>query len=313
MLRSYLTISILAILCIVISSCEVPVEIEGNAQIVIQSSFTDFNDLVVYVAESTDLNDQPSSNFSLENATVTLYSGGDYEFIGTLEFVKLLNESYYTTVDFVPQMGKEYHLNVEVPGYKPVTATNSIPLRVETQAQAGNSNTVLNEGVSTFNFDVIVTINDPVETTNFYHVLFNQELLCSSVNESGETVYDTIMLPTENLFLETQMKPVDMEQIQGEPSFILTDNGFNGQQIHIDFSGHFEYDQDKYELGGFLIEMRSVSEAYYDHIRSFAASNKPNSGAEPYEPFDYFYDGNIINGSGFFIGYSSSYRRIRFN
>ena len=303
--RIYLSIILSALLLAMMSSCEVPVEIEGDSKIVVQSYFSDNQDLIVYVTESNNRAASPRLNY-VENATVTLFSGDDFSFITTLVLTHKIGVSYYHTIDFLPKIGKVYMLNVEVPGYAPVTASNSIPLPgdlADVQASSVSDNA---GGISTIDFEVTITINDVGEGENYYHLLFSQELIRSYAGAGGAVRYDTIILNTaDDLFLETKIKTIDIDQIFDAPSFIMNDEKFNGETIKIVFNGHYQYDNNQYERGQFLVELRTVSKAYYDHYLSLLT--KPDG--DPLGGFD-INAGNIHNGAGIFAGYSSSFKRF---
>ncbi len=308
MRRDYLIILVIFSFAVSITSCEVPIEIEGDTKLVVQSYFSDNQDLIVYVTESNLRSEK--ENPYVENAVVTLFSGDDFEFINTLVFVPHFTQSFYKTVDFNPIVGEVYMLSIEVPGYKPVTASTSIPLAVDLEEVAiGNTNTVVNDetGVSEIQFDISVTLNDPVEHENYYHLIFGQELISHRIGENGQPKTDTTLLNTDkNLFIECTTKSINVQQFKDYPSFILEDKKFNGENIQLNFTGHYSYDEKKYERGEFTIEMRTVSDAYYRHYLNLI--DKPESGGYSLR-FDGSYS-NVTNGAGVFAGYTVNVTRV---
>lgn len=302
--RNYLSFFLFVLTGLMVTSCEVPVEIEGDSQIIVQSRFSNDQDLIVYVIESNN-RDADTTGRYVENASVALYNGDDLEFITTLQLCKKPNESFYTTINFLPEINNEYLLNVDVPGYSPIYATNSIPDSVSSLAEIGNAATVVDNGISTVDFELTLTIDDPSNDDNYYHILFFQELISSSIGFDGEMVRDTILMDKESLFIETRTKTIDIKQIFNDPSFILNDELFNGEQVHIRFNGHYDYDQTLYTQGEFLIEIRNVSKAYYDLMDNLS-TKPPGTISEDY------YTGNVTNAGGFFLGYSTTFKRLRF-
>ena len=294
-----------------VTSCEVVVELEEDSQIIVQSYFSQDQDLIVYVTESFSIGSNKPERI-VENASVGLYNGDDLTFITTLELCqKTGEESFYTTVDFQPEINTVYKLNVDVPGFSPIHATNSIPDTVSHVVQlVDNSVIVFDEGSTfTVDFEVDVTINDPYEDENYYHILFFQELIEIQEGVDGLPVIDTVFMAKEDLFIQpTASKTLSIHQIPDEPSFILNDLDFNGEILNIRFNGHYNYDKDVYQKGEFLIEMRTVTKAYYDHMKSL--SSKPLPGV--INNNNYYYSGNVTNAGGYFLGYSSSYKRLQF-
>ena len=309
MRRNYLSMLAITVGVLIYASCEVPIEIEGDSKIVVQSYFSNNKDLIVYVMESSNRT-SGSSQVYVENAAVTLYSGDANEFLSGLILVRENGQSFYQTEGFQPQIEKIYLLNVEVPGYQPVTASNSIPEPVILDTVVfANSVTVDDVGIKTIDFDVAVTIADPEEDENYYHILFSQELTSTVIGANGLIQYDTQYLDTDDeLFIETNTKTVDIRQLQNNPSFLLTDKQFNGQLTKINFKVHYAYDADLFSRGDFQIEMRTVSKEYYQHYLNLIP--KPGDFGGGTNVSNDFYD-NINNGAGIFAGYSSSFRNFR--
>ena len=308
----YLSFSALVLFCSMITSCEVPVDIEEDAQIVVQSYFSNDQDLIVYVTESSRRGSNEIEKI-VENASVALYTGDSLNFITTLQLCKKVDEpSFYTTIDFQPEINKQYKLNVDVPGFSPIHATNSIPDTVSHLIEiVDNSLTVLDDGggMFTIDFDFDVTIEDPSGVKNYYHLLFFQELIQIEEGVDGGTARDTFMMDKNDLFIEPKTKTLNIKQIHDEPSFILSDEDFDGETVNIRFNGHYNYNQGVYSHGEFLIELRTVSKAYYDLMNSLTKEETiPGIG----NGNNSYYTGNVTNAGGFFLGYSSIYKRLQF-
>ena len=309
MRRDYLLLSALFSLLVMFVSCEVPIEVEGNTQLVVQSYFPDDEDLIVYVTES-NLRSSKESSY-VENAVVTLFSGEDLEFINTLQFVSHPVHPFYKSIDFQPKKGIIYMVRIEVPGFKPVTASTSIPLAVNLDAVALDTSTVIKgqAGYSEVHFDFSLTIQDPVEHENYYHLIFEQELLSQVVDKDGNTRTDTSILNTdENLFIECSTKTISISQLYDHPSFILDDKEFNGENIRINFRGHFTIDERIYDIGEFTIEMRTVSDSYYRYYLNLLNSKTP-VGNFPLSFGDTYT--NINNGVGVFAGYTTKFTKLQ--
>ena len=287
-------------------SCEVLVKFDTDTHIVVQSYFTDNDkDLIVYVAKSNNRTD--NSTDYVENATVTLYDSDDIDSGIFLVLTVGADEIFYKTIGFQPIIGKEYLLTVDVTGYDQITAVNSIPKRVNlSDAEIGNSVSTNDVGVSTIDFEVTVKIDDPVDNQNFYHILFSQELI-QEKEINGVIVTDTVIINDENLIIDIIAKNLSIDKIHDKPNFIINDDGFNGEQLVINFEGRFDYDPSRYERGEFIIEMRSVSHEYYNHYLNIVNQPAGNS----LHGSDIIY-GNIINGVGVFAGYSFQFQSLAF-
>ncbi|MEO1260937.1 MAG: DUF4249 family protein [Bacteroidota bacterium] len=310
MRRDYLSFFTFLLLITMITSCEVVVEMEEDSQIIVQSYFSQDQDLIVYVTESFSIGSNKPERI-VENASVGLYNGDDLTFITTLQLSqKIGEESFYTTVDFQPEINTPYKLSVDVPGFSPIHAINSIPDTVSHVVElVDNSVTVFDEGSTlTVDFEVDVMINDPYEDENYYHILFFQELIEVQLGVDGQPVVDTILMDKQDLFIQPSSKSLSIQQIPDEPSFILNDKELNGENINIRFTGHYNYDKNLYQKGEFLIEMRTVTQAYYEHMKSL--TSKPLPGV--IDNNNYYYSGNVTNAGGYFLGYSSSYKRLQF-
>lgn len=290
-----------------LSSCEVVVEPDSDTQIVVQSTFSDNQDLIVYVKES-DTRSEENEAKCITNALVSLQNGDDGEFIAFLDLVELADKSFYTTTDFMPEIGKEYLLTIKVTGYDEITATNSIPALVSLNEdpQAGSTVFTDDSGVSTIDFDLTVKIDDPINDQNFYHIIFRQELIEENELTDGTVVFDTTLVNNDLLNIEALNKLIEINKIPNDPSFILSDEKFNGEELELKFEGSFDYDDNKYERGEFIIEMRSVTRDYYRHFFNYII----NPSGNPLVGTD-FVGGNINNGAGIFAGYSSSINRFK--
>ena len=298
MQRNYLFIFAMALGVITCSSCEVPVEIEGDSKIVVQSYFSNTQDLIVYVTES-NLRTSTSYPIYIENAAVTVFSGETNEFLTGLTLVRNNGQSFYQTVGFQPEIETLYLLNVEVPGYQPVTATNSIPKPSSLEAVFNDSSTFNGVGMQHVSMDVAISIEDPAGHENYYHILFYQELIDSTIDADGLVSSDIIYLDSDGeIFIESKTKAIDIKQLQNHPSFLIMDKQFDGQKFIIDFDVQFEFDPEIYTRGNLLIEMRTVSKEYYEHYLNLI----PKPGQNPLSPS--VIDDNIINGAGVFAGYS---------
>jgi hypothetical protein len=306
MMRNYIIVFGVLFSCL-FSSCEKEVQFNfgDQEQLVVFSNFSDQNNLqvLVYTTKSRFL--PADSTRFLTDATVMVFSEG--QLLEILELVpgKAEDKSppYYHSTTITPQVGKVYSIKVSVPGYEPVTATNSIPKAVPIQSVLFSNNiSRITESESDVNFSVAVTINDPAETSNYYHIIFHQELLPYVINELGDTVTGTF----------TYSKPMELTLNNNSPAvkhfdgngLLTKDELFNGKQMTFSAEGLYTFNPQHFKPGRFSVELRTVSEAYYYYHSTLTVHHQ--SRENPLSPGVVVFN-NIENGVGIFAGFSSTF------
>lgn len=294
-------------LAIALSSCEKEVNLDfsENERLVVFSNFSDKNDLevLVYTTKSS-LSSGKIIHFPTD-ATVMVYSSG--ELLEVLELVPGNEESgipfYYRSKSISPQIGVIYTIRVSVPGYQVVTATNSIPEAVPIQSvQFSNSLSKEIDDETSINFKAAITISDPPDVANFYHIILYQELIPFQIGESGDTILGSkIYAKPKKLLLDLGTPAVI--HYDGY-SLLAKDETFNGRQATFSVEGAYVFNSNVHLPGKFLVELRSVSEAYYYYHSTLTIQQEGGDG--PLSPGVVVFD-NIDNGVGVFAGYSSSF------
>ena len=216
----------------------------------------------------------------------------------------------YRSRELVPQTGEFYIIKVSAPGFEPVTAENSIPVPVPIESVQYNSNIAGQEDDETeqvLDFDVSVTVQDPPDQKNYYHLIFYQELVTYTVSPSGDTLRGAkVYAEPQTLYTKDPNLPV-LKNFDNR-GFLADDRHFNGKKMVFDIAGSYSYDSRKFLPGNFLIELRSVSEAYFYHYSTLTLQGE--QGNNPLAEGVVIYD-NIENGVGLFAGYSSSVNTVR--
>ncbi len=302
MLRNYfLLLSILS--TIGLFSCEEPLELEVNedARLVVISHFTQEKDLQVYVSKTKSVQDTKDAEF-VTNATVMVFTGN--ELVEILELVSDSGQPFYKSKNLAPIIGETYTIIVSAPGFTSVTATSSIPATVPIQS-VDFSPVFKGRGTNdlSINFKIAVTFSDPVEIRNFYHLVFYQELQSYSLDSNGDTILSpnvTLVRP-QRIDLDNASQPLVKHFDNG--SFLIKDESFNGSKVTFYLNGDYSLNASQYIPGNFLVELRSVSEAYYNYHLSITRQSNPKNG--PLSEGVYV-DDNIENGEGIFAGYSTS-------
>lgn len=277
-------------------------------RLVIYSNFSDHQTLEVFVSKTRSVLNTSPTTF-LEDATVMVFV--DNELVEILEAMPASESEnkppFYRTLKLKPQVGVVYTIKVTVPGFDPVTATNSIPpsVPIESVDYSNTGQTEVNES-KTVKFDVSVSFVDPIDEENYYHLIFLQKMHQYSVTPQGDTVVSDA---TFNAPLSVYPSNLDMP-VTGyydHRSFLIKDRFFNGEKLRLDFWGMYDYDPGEYLPGDFVIELRTVSEAYYlYHITLSRQVNTDNPLSEGVVVYD-----NVENGEGIFAGYSSSFNSFK--
>ncbi|MCB0520817.1 MAG: DUF4249 domain-containing protein [Lewinellaceae bacterium] len=306
MLRNYSNL-FLALLLVSFFSCEEPLEIEINqeSRLVVISHFTQDKDLQVFVSKTKSIQDTREAG-AVTDATVMVFAGNELKEI--LELVPgdnaTLEQPHYKTKELNPLSGEVYTIKVSAPGFKSVTATNSIPTSVPIES-VKFSPVFKGTGTKdlTINFEISVTYSDPVEVNNFYHLVFYQELYPYSINSNGDTITspNPVFVRPNRIDVDFPGQPLTKHFDNG--SFLIKDVSFNGKEVTFYLNGVYTFDPSEFSPGSFLVELRTVSEAYY--LYHLSLTNQTNAKRDPLSE-GVFVDDNIENGDGIFAGYSSS-------
>ncbi|TAK50506.1 MAG: DUF4249 domain-containing protein [Saprospiraceae bacterium] len=303
MTRYYPHTSLFIALCLMLFSCEEPIDFELSQEqrLVVISNFSDQKVLEVFVSKTKSVLSNEAISYRTD-ATVMVFSGNEL-----LEVLELVTGDdgrppFYRTTQLTPQPGIVYTIKVSVPGFEPVTATSSVPIAVPIQSVnfSNTSDEDSNHDVAV-NFNVVVDFQDPPGEKNYYHLVFYQELTSYLLNSEGDTLMGNRFLNTP---LSVQSSDPNMPAIKyfDNRSFLLKDDTFDGQHVSLPFKGNYTYSLTSSIPGNFFIELRTVTEDYY--LYHSTLTRQVNSG-NPLSDGVVIYD-NIVNGEGIFAGYSSN-------
>jgi len=281
------------------STCEEDLRVPGENPepgLVITGDFSTEFVIELYVTTTLPLFDPFDGEF-IENASIELFE----EAVKVDEFNYDPNTaSYYSNI--IPAVDKEYTVKVSAPGFETIEATNIIPKPVETFEISVNDikrREITNDNHRSdleISFNATVTINDPSDDENYYHINF------SLIDSLRETVGgNTITYLAEGLPIVLKDPINNSPAIPGFSGAFVRDQMFNGQSQDFVFNITNEVIKANYLSGDLVLEIRSVSEEYYLYhtslYRQYQASQVPLS--EPVQVFT-----NIKNGYGLFGGYS---------
>lgn len=291
-------------------ACEdvIDLPVDYEPELVVFSNFSDQNKLQVFVSKSRPIQSSTPTEY-VSDAIVNVYVEG--KLIEQLTFFPadtvIGRTPYYQSLSLVPDFDKEYTIEVIVEGFETITATNSIPTPVNIedvtftpQLSNGKGDQVVVDFVAS------VSLKDPVGIENYYHIKFYQELTPFSINSTNDTLLGTpfLVFPTnvDNLDANTSSIKYNNEQ-----SYLIKDTYFDGQHLKLNFKGKYTFDETKTLPGKFMIELRTVSKAYYLYHESLNWQSQ--AGVNQGEGDVLF--NNIDNGVGNFSGFTSKYNTFK--
>ena len=198
MTRFFSTLLFSTLILFSFNSCERIIEtdigdVENN--LVMVSNFSDNNRLEVVVTSTRPVTSNSSEIDVITNAVVTVYEG--------MELIEELSLSMptpgsnglptYISLDFRPKVGITYTIRATAPGFKPVHATNIIPKGVSV-GDVGFINTLnlKNAEIADVNFNINLNFQDDPDESNYYHILFYQQLLGFRLEANLDGSFDTI-------------------------------------------------------------------------------------------------------------------------
>jgi len=286
------------------ASCEDVVNLpsDSTADLVVFSNFSDQNSLVVYVYKTRSVLSNTPTEY-VKNAEVKVFAGGEL-----LEVLQLVEPDdaqsflpFYKTSHLLPEFDKEYTIEVKVEGYQTITAKNSIPTPVNLEDVSFEPQVTTGKGSDiVVDFLVSVSLRDPVGIENFYHLKFYQELTPYTVLSNGDTLFGKAYLAPPTV-VDKVGEVTPIIKYNNDQSFLIRDTHFDGQYLTLNFTGHYSFDPSATLSGNFLIELRTVSKAYYLYHESL---NWQNQSGDSSSDSDVFFN-NIDNGVGNFAGFTS--------
>lgn len=287
-------------------SCEDVVELPYDlvSKLAVRSDLSDSTGLVAVVYIPKGATDTQPTQY-VDSATVKVYQGKT--FLEELALV-LPNDSSpeqhprYETQHLQPEFDVEYTLVVEVENFKTITSTTSIPTPVNLEDATFNPNFSLgpNDEV-VVDFDISLSLRDPIAVKNYYHLKFYQELINYHIGAAGDTILENAFIISPADIYETAAQSPTVRYKAGQ-GFLFDDLQFNGQTLSLNFKGSYSFDPSKSLPGRFLIELRTVSEDYFLYHDTLNRTGQDNShfgeGVVVYN--------NIDNGLGNFAGFTST-------
>lgn len=294
------------LLLVITTACELVINVDQppfSPSIVVGSFIGPDTTILVSLSEDKDVLERPGEFDPITGATVQLFQ--EDRLIGVLEEVvtdpdsefPIQNAGQYR-LDFRPTPGVQYRLEVDKEGFSSVQATDQVPLEAPRFE-------VINIDQGEFS-DTEIEVKIFDETGRDYYEI----LAYLSINSfSGHYDDVTQEWKVDSIWRSTNIVSMYTENIAVEEhnSSIFTDRLFDGRSYELDMETYLNIwanPEVEVELDPVLtIEVRRVSEAYYNFINSSALQWWVDGDpfAEPVQAFS-----NVENGRGVFGSYVSS-------
>lgn len=292
--------TLLLALLLMAVTCERPVEIsfpQRGPELVLISTFSPDRALEAQVSLSRDLNAPLGAEY-LTNANIKLLEGK--QFLQQLSLVRPpAAPPYYTSINFEPQLGATYTLQVDVTGYDRLLASTTLPNPTEIRNLSLSQlrTTSISDSIKLYTFQLNLTFDDPPGEKNYYHLKIFQQLERFSVL-NNDTIISEIST-RELLFPSQQNNNFQVAHYDG--GLLFEDLPFDGENKTINLPLSVQVLTNEELPGKILAELRTVSEAYYLFFSSVSRQRlAPTSPvAEPIIIFNH-----VENGNGVFASFS---------
>ncbi len=282
---------------VLLASCETIIEYElpeSETKLVMNTVFNQDSVWVVQLSESKNILDTGNLK-KVSGAIVNLSDNqGNTELL-----IHQGNGVYKSTLGTVPQLGVEYIVTAEKPGFEAIEASGNLPspvaiIDIDTTPS-------LRDGYNYY--DTRVRFKDPAGERNYYslEVYFTQQLTLQydSIIQSIQESYPLYYFSEESEFTDNLVYTFD--------AIYFSDDLFDGQtyQLKVNVERPYLYEEPPFFIVNSAqidYRLKSISEELYLYERS--RTEQSFSSFDPFaQPAQVF--SNIENGFGIFAGYST--------
>jgi hypothetical protein len=200
-------------------------------------------------------------------------------------------KGFYKALELVPYSQGLYTLSLETPDKKLIIAHDSIPAAVPIKEAKFFFDTINNIYQLQFQFS-------DLKVENRYYAVSFMDILHHNTQIFIESNHE---LSSPNTFIEAQIFAPLNQLIFSNKTFEAGD-----QMVNINFY-YFKENLVNWDSTEFVIQLHSISKAYYDYAISFYKQNQAEKDfyAEPVSVFS-----NIEGGYGIFAGYNTSEAKV---
>jgi hypothetical protein len=277
---------------------------EKDPQIVANCLFADAEPFKVYISTSFSPYHDVKSEI-ITDAVVEIFEND--RSMGFLTYEKLYGniifdttmiaiDSCFTNSTIIPKTQNNYRIEIEVPGYKKITASSRIPSSIATQPIVSYITWEDRSGYPYSFTTYQLGFKDPPES-NYYHI--SSKIYDPSPGHSHQFYIPVPFGSNDPVIEESNIKD-NVNTLM----YSFSDWRFNGSDYIFEFMiGNVSF----YDTLDIFISLNNVSREFEYYIKSIMASeiSKDNFLADPLPIYT-----NIDNGLGIFAGYSQNVQKI---
>jgi|GEM_PF-1707304 len=295
-LRNITVLTVLACTSFCLSGClkDISEEIPNDKpRLTVNCFFNPKIPFLLTISKSKGILENPAGHY-LDDAVGYIYEDGIL-----IDSVKAIPHLGYhiSQQSFIPQIGKNYRIDVHYPGYDPVSGGSILPDYVPLQAVT--LDTMFYSATGHNVYALKVKFNDLPAPGNYYHLMVYRNKL----SESGEWMPEQVCYLSDDPVFDAVSK-------QTCSGGFFTDASFNGQEKEIIINTKRRLNHKLNDSVQFLVELRHGSEAYYEYNKSLAVF-KNGQGDIFSQPGPI--TGNIQHGYGLFAGYAGVMDTVKLN
>lgn len=292
------------------STCErtLEIEIDEPVRLVAIGEFSPNGPFQIAVSQSRSLFEQESFNtIYRRDAKVELWQSGNA--IEQLEFVGQLTSAipFYQSKKY-PETEVIYDLTIEVPGYPVLSSSGYIPKQIywtDVRIDRFDIETIEDSELPeqlAYNIDLSLIWSDPEGEKNYYQINVYKPITFFYL-EGIDTVKNDFE-PAHPEMLDIGVDLAEGFVVNHNGGILIEDESVNGQEIVVPLSFEFFLNPSTEILEKMYVELRHVSEDYYQFHRSLTVQQEQVINNTPLtEPV--VVHSNIDQGIGIFAGYNS--------
>lgn len=288
---------LLLLILLMIAACETPFDprISPDPKVVVNSFFHPEKPLKVNLTSSNYILEPEQIN-PINQAVVKIFNDE-----GTHELLLEDGRGNYAST-LIPEVGKEYFLSVQAPGFPEVTSMDAIPVSVPIQSFTVNTQ-IASVNLDGFGYPAKLTFTDPGAVENYYGI--EVVILRQGTGDILEGTPGFLITedPDVGLTGNVNIQIGDSSSVAADPILFFNDIRFEGKShtlnffiapINVNLSSPVGYE--------IHVVLKSLSKDYYDYLQTSAFQRRieeENTFAAPVQIAN-----NIQNGLGIFAGFS---------
>jgi len=297
------------------SSCDKKTELEfpkEEQKITVLCNFSPDQPFSIELSTSKSIAPNSSNILEIENAIVEICKGDD-QVEKIPETSELDGKVRFLSMQSSPKTDEIYTLKINADGLPPIIAKSSIPQPIKIEHTALGEIFEENLGPENIGYHARIALNffDPVGEKNYYQINFYQELA------NANNVQDSSVQLAPIFYFEDIDESIAGDRNVLDGGVLIKDFTFDGTSKELVFEPYFVYNKLNFTPRNIVVELRTVSEEYFQYYTSIyrQVNQVSNAGVDSFNENVPFSDPNIIssnikNGYGIFAGYSKSTTKV---